>query len=318
MSIQGFDVSTSPHPESLTPPPFGTTGDASVSRKITYPGMNNKTDMTYGPTGERVKIVETVSGSVTSTKQFVGGEERDGSGNVTKQFFSRGQRNGSTNYFFGKDQLGSVRTMTDNSGILQASYSFDPYGRTSKLEGSVDSDFGFAGMYVHARSGLSLAAFRAYNPMLGRWISRDPIEEEGGMNLFAYVNNAPIGLVDLSGLDPIQDMAKIEQMFDQIVAELVALHEHEIDGAWQDIIILKNQNFGLKRKPLTGCTEQASYTVKRLKELMEKAGLLKNWNVPEYHDFWPFHAWVEVHSKDGGYWMGLDPFTNTVDVHSNK
>lgn len=60
-------------------------------RKITYPGMNNKTEFTYGPTGGRVKIVETVSGSVTSTKQFVGGEEPDGSGHVTKQLYSKGQ-----------------------------------------------------------------------------------------------------------------------------------------------------------------------------------------------------------------------------------
>ena len=63
-----------------------------------------------------MKIVETVSGSVTSTKQFIGGEERDGSGNVTKQFFSEGQRNGSNNYFYGRDHLSSARTMTDNSG----------------------------------------------------------------------------------------------------------------------------------------------------------------------------------------------------------
>ena len=169
-------------------------------KKITYPGANNKTEMTYGPTGGRAKIVETVSGSVTSTKQFIGGEERDGSGNVTKQFFSEGQRNGSSNLFYGRDHLGSIRTTTDNSGIVQASYRFNPFGQVSKLEGAGDSDFQYAGMYIHSRSGLNLAAYRAYSPAIGRWINRDPIEEDGGVNLYGYVENDPINLSDPLGL----------------------------------------------------------------------------------------------------------------------
>lgn len=157
--------------------------------------------MFYSPTGGRVKIVETVSGSVTSTKQFIGSEERDGSGAVTKQFFSRGQRNGSTNVFFSKDHLGSVRALTDNSGVLQASFSFDPYGRSTKLEGSIDSDFGFTGTYIHARSGLSLTRFRAFNPFLGRWISRDPLAEGAGANMYQYSFASPVNFVDPLGLD---------------------------------------------------------------------------------------------------------------------
>jgi RHS repeat-associated protein len=169
--------------------------------KITYPSSNNKTEFTYGPTGARMKIVETVNGSVTSTKQFIGGEERDGSGNVTKQFFSLGQRNGSSNFFYGPDHLGSIRTMTDNSGVVQASSGFDAYGRPTKLEGTADSDFGFAGMYVHARSGLNLTPGRPYNAVLGRWTSRDPIEEEGGLNLYGYVGNLPVNAIDPLGTD---------------------------------------------------------------------------------------------------------------------
>ncbi len=171
--------------------------------QITYPGMNNKTEMTYSPTGGRVKIVETVSGSVNSTKQFIGSEERDGSGNVVKQFFSRGQRNGSTNLFYAKDHLGSVRTMTDDSGVVQASFGFDTYGRSTKLEGTADSDFGFAGYYIHARSGLNLTRSRAYSAALGRFINRDPIEEAGGSNLYRYALNDPVDLVDPSGMFPI-------------------------------------------------------------------------------------------------------------------
>lgn len=148
-----------------------------------------------------MKIVETVASSVTSTKQFIGGEERDGSGNVTKQFFARGQRNASTDFFYAKDHLASVRTMTDENGDVQAAYSFDLFGRVRKGEGGQDSDFQFAGYYVHARSGLDLTKFRAYSPLLGRFINRDPIEEADGANMYAFVSNSPAVLVDRSGLE---------------------------------------------------------------------------------------------------------------------
>lgn len=147
-----------------------------------------------------MKIVEIVSGSVTSTKQFIGDEERDGSGAVTKQFFSLGQRNGTTNHFYDFDHLGSVRGMTSDAGARQAAYSFDPYGRPTKLEGTIDSDFQYAEVYIHARSGLNLAIYRAYSPALGRWVSRDPIAEKGGINLYQYVRNMPSITVDPSGL----------------------------------------------------------------------------------------------------------------------
>lgn len=147
-----------------------------------------------------MKIVETVSGSVTATKQFVGGEERDGSGNVTKRFFSRGMKDGSTNYFYSKDHLGSIRGMTDNSGSSVSDRAFDPYGRVMVVSESVAPDFGYAGMYFHARSGLNLTAGRPYSSVLGRWITRDPIAEDDGTNLFTYVGNSTLNRRDPSGL----------------------------------------------------------------------------------------------------------------------
>jgi hypothetical protein len=42
--------------------------------------------------------------------------------------------------------------------------------------------------------------YRAYSPSLGRFISRDPIEEAGGRNLYSFVKNGPQGRFDLRGL----------------------------------------------------------------------------------------------------------------------
>jgi hypothetical protein len=40
-----------------------------------------------------------------------------------------------------------------------------------------------------------------YDPYAGRWLSRDPIEEKGGLNLYDYVLNDPIRWNDPTGLD---------------------------------------------------------------------------------------------------------------------
>jgi len=58
----------------------------------------------------------------------------------------------------------------------------------------------FAGMFLHAASGLYLTLHRAYDPYSGRWLSRDPIEEAGGINLYGYVQENPVNLIDSFGL----------------------------------------------------------------------------------------------------------------------
>ncbi len=62
------------------------------------------------------------------------------------------------------------------------------------------SDFGFAGMYKHERSGLNLTLFRAYDPTIGRWLSRDPLGEGTDATRYSYCWNDPINGVDPLGL----------------------------------------------------------------------------------------------------------------------
>jgi RHS repeat-associated protein len=131
-------------------------------------------------------------------------EERDATGStVTKRFFAEGeQRIGDTdpNYYFTRDQLGSVREVTNSSGVLVSQFDYDPWGNRAGIAGNMNLDFGFTGHYYHENSGLNLAMYRAYNPSLGRWISRDPIGENGGLNLYGYVGNDPIDSFDPFGL----------------------------------------------------------------------------------------------------------------------
>jgi RHS repeat-associated protein len=172
---------------------------------ITYPSGASST-FAYDGLSRRVQIIEkNNTGAVTSTKNYlwIGSEiveERDSSNNVTKRFFTQGEQQSGAAYYYTRDHLGSVRELVDESGNIQARYSYDPYGHVTKVSGSLDSDFQYAGYYEHATSGLNLTLFRAYDPNMGRWLSRDPSQEEGGINLYGYVYNNPTGYLDVLGL----------------------------------------------------------------------------------------------------------------------
>src|SRR5690606_23958372 len=61
-----------------------------------------------------------------------------------------------------------------------------------------DWEFAFQGQFEDGETGYLNYGFRYYTP--GRWLSRDPIEERGGLNLYAFVGNRPVNGVDVLGL----------------------------------------------------------------------------------------------------------------------
>ncbi|MFZ4595177.1 MAG: RHS repeat-associated core domain-containing protein [Verrucomicrobiaceae bacterium] len=99
------------------------------------------------------------------------------------------------------DHLGSTRATVDGtSGTVTASYAFNPWGKRTRIQGTEDWGTGYTGHWWH-ESDLSLAVYRPYDPNSGRWPSRDPIEEAGGLNLYEMVRNDPISQIDKLGLD---------------------------------------------------------------------------------------------------------------------
>ena len=164
------------------------------------------TDIEYDGFHHWTRIVERNGATTVSDRRFIWDgntlvEQRNGTSTTAAQrCFPQGVQQGTNKFFYTRDHLGSIREVGNNSGAVVARYDYDPYGRRTKLSGTFDSDFGFTGHYFHAPSGLHFAPFRAYSAEFGRWISRDPIEEEGGINLYAYVSNNPVNLVDPLGL----------------------------------------------------------------------------------------------------------------------
>jgi len=90
--------------------------------------------------------------------------------------------------------------MFGSTGTVVARYDYDPYGRSTTILGTTPTDLNFTGLYRHSKSSLDLAVHRAYDADLGRWLSRDPVAEGGGLNLYAYVGNRPALHTDPLGL----------------------------------------------------------------------------------------------------------------------
>ena len=68
-----------------------------------------------------------------------------------------------------------------------------------------ENPFRFSSEYYDDETGLVYYNYRYYSPRLGRWTKRDPIEEEGGVNLYAMVENNSLNKVDAKGLDTYTD-----------------------------------------------------------------------------------------------------------------
>ena len=176
-------------------------------------GNGQRVEWSYDAFSRRVKQHDT--GGDESVRDLIWEgmaiiESRDESSGEIRRYYGNGEErqtdpaNPATilRLYYTTDHLGSIRELVDGDGTIRARYEYGPYGERTKLPGGdLDADFGYTGHYTHDASGTVLAPYRGYNPPTGRWLSRDPIEEEGGINLYGYVGNGPINAVDPLGLD---------------------------------------------------------------------------------------------------------------------
>ena len=84
------------------------------------------------------------------------------------------------------DHNGNIVCYVSESGTIAAQYVYDPYGNVIEAVGSnVDIfSFGFSTKYLDRETGMLAYQLRYYLPDHGRWLNRDPIEEQGGENLY--------------------------------------------------------------------------------------------------------------------------------------
>lgn len=122
-------------------------------------------------------------------------------------------KDGANIYHYTYDANGNVSEVLNSSGSVVAHYEYDAFGDTFVASGSyaATNEYRFSTKPLDATSGLYYYGFRYYNPNTGRWPSRDPVGERGGLNLYGFIGNNAIGrndflgLRDVVGSDPSQD-----------------------------------------------------------------------------------------------------------------
>ncbi|MHB8404397.1 MAG: RHS repeat-associated core domain-containing protein [Gammaproteobacteria bacterium] len=126
----------------------------------------------------------------TPTVNYLTGENID-------EMFSRTDSSGSYSYL--TDNLGSTLALANSAGAISTSYSYEPYGNTTASGSSSTNALQYTGR-ENDGDGLYYYRARYYSPTYSRFISEDPAEYMGGIDLYAYASGNPISLSDPYGL----------------------------------------------------------------------------------------------------------------------
>jgi RHS repeat-associated protein len=101
------------------------------------------------------------------------------------------------------DANGNVSALVNlATGAITAHYEYGPFGEPLAAEGTLAAanPFRFSTKFTDDETGMLYYGYRYYIPAWGRWASRDPSGERGGLNLCGFISNGPIGRYDLLGL----------------------------------------------------------------------------------------------------------------------
>jgi RHS repeat-associated protein len=102
------------------------------------------------------------------------------------------------------DAMGNIVGYINSDGSLASAVEYTAFGRAITFAGSYSNfPIGFSGQYTDWETNLVYYGYRYYNPRHGRFINRDPSEEAGGLNLYAFCGNRAGNAFDTLGLDPI-------------------------------------------------------------------------------------------------------------------
>lgn len=99
------------------------------------------------------------------------------------------------------DQLASTRALTDETGEVVGSFTYEPYGSLAASSGSAGSSLGFAGQYTASESDLQYLRARYYDPATAQFLSEDPLAALT-REPYGYAGGNPLGAADPSGLGP--------------------------------------------------------------------------------------------------------------------
>ena len=111
-------------------------------------------------------------------------------------------------YHYLTDHLGSVHAIADGNGTIVERYQYDAWGRvlgvydgngTPLDESAIANHYLWQGRWFSWETGLYCFRARWYDPVTGRWLSKDPIGISGGLNQYVFCDNNPVNRRDPFG-----------------------------------------------------------------------------------------------------------------------
>lgn len=174
---------------------------------VTLPGSGGTVSFAYDPFGRRIKKVSSAGTSIYAYDGDNLVEETNASGTAVARY-SQGLnideplamlRSATTSYYQA-DGLGSHTSLSNTSGALGNTYTYDSFGNLVASSGSLVNSFRYTGREFDPETNLYYYRARYYDSNPGRFLSEDPIDFAGGINFYAYVQNDPLNLADPLGL----------------------------------------------------------------------------------------------------------------------
>jgi len=174
---------------------------------VTLPGSGGTVTFKYDPFGRRIYKSSSSGTSIYAYDDDVNLVEETNAAGTAVARYTQGLnvdeplamlRGGATS-FYHADGLGSVSSLSNTSGVLAQTYTYDSFSKVTSSSGSLTNPFQYTARELDPETNLYFYRARYFDSNVGRFLSEDEVGNDEGVNLYLYVGNSPVDSSDPTG-----------------------------------------------------------------------------------------------------------------------